>query len=64
MAIAVNRDIVSFTLSPDCFLNPTILLLSITDSSSSHLPDNKGVNYQVFLRALYNFAKVEMRLGR
>jgi dehydrodolichyl diphosphate syntase complex subunit NUS1 len=30
----------------------------------SHLPDNKGVNYQVFLRALYNFAKVEMRLGR
>ncbi|KAF1999480.1 Undecaprenyl diphosphate synthase [Amniculicola lignicola CBS 123094] len=29
-----------------------------------HLPDNKGVNYQVFLRALYNFAKVEMRLGR
>jgi hypothetical protein len=30
----------------------------------SHLPDNKGVNYQVFLRALYNFAKVEMRWGR
>ena len=30
----------------------------------SHLPDNKGVNYQVFLRALYSFAKVEMRLGR
>lgn len=29
-----------------------------------HLPDNKGVNYQVFLRALYNFAKVEMRIGR
>jgi dehydrodolichyl diphosphate syntase complex subunit NUS1 len=29
-----------------------------------HLPDNKGVNYQVFLRALYNYSKVEMRLGR
>ncbi|KAF2663007.1 di-trans,poly-cis-decaprenylcistransferas-like protein [Lophiostoma macrostomum CBS 122681] len=29
-----------------------------------HLPDNKGVNYQVFLRSLYNYAKVEMRLGR
>lgn len=30
----------------------------------SHDPDNKGVNYQVFLRALHKFAKVEMRLGR
>ncbi|KAF2705250.1 di-trans,poly-cis-decaprenylcistransferase [Pleomassaria siparia CBS 279.74] len=29
-----------------------------------HLPDNNGVNYQVFLRALHKFAKVEMRLGR
>ncbi|KAF2118527.1 Decaprenyl diphosphate synthase-like protein [Lophiotrema nucula] len=29
-----------------------------------HLPDNKGVNYQAFLRALYKFAKAEMRLGR
>ncbi|KAF2806640.1 di-trans,poly-cis-decaprenylcistransferase [Mytilinidion resinicola] len=29
-----------------------------------HVPDNVGVNYQVFLRALYNYAKVEMRFGR
>ncbi|ORY19417.1 di-trans,poly-cis-decaprenylcistransferas-like protein [Clohesyomyces aquaticus] len=29
-----------------------------------HLPDNKGVNYQVFVRALHNFARAEMRLGR
>ncbi|KAF2013279.1 Undecaprenyl diphosphate synthase [Aaosphaeria arxii CBS 175.79] len=29
-----------------------------------HVPDNKGVNYQVFLRALCNFAKAEMRVGR
>ncbi|PSN63072.1 di-trans,poly-cis-decaprenylcistransferas-like protein [Corynespora cassiicola Philippines] len=29
-----------------------------------HLPDNKGVNYQVFLRALHSYAKMEMRLGR
>ncbi|KAF2278202.1 di-trans,poly-cis-decaprenylcistransferas-like protein [Westerdykella ornata] len=29
-----------------------------------HLPDNKGVNYQVFLRALHAYAKMEMRLGR
>jgi dehydrodolichyl diphosphate syntase complex subunit NUS1 len=36
----------------------------LTKNVYSHLPDNKGVNYQVFLRALYSFAKVEMRLGR
>ncbi|KAF2468154.1 Undecaprenyl diphosphate synthase [Lindgomyces ingoldianus] len=29
-----------------------------------HLPDNKGVNYQVFIRALHNFSRAEMRLGR
>lgn len=30
-----------------------------------HVQDNAaGVGYQVFLRALYNFAKAEMRLGR
>jgi len=29
-----------------------------------HVPDNTGVNYQVFLRALYNYAKAEMRFGR
>jgi dehydrodolichyl diphosphate syntase complex subunit NUS1 len=39
-------------------------MVGLANTSRSHLPDNKGVNYQVFLRALYNFAKVEMRLGR
>ncbi|KAF2874857.1 di-trans,poly-cis-decaprenylcistransferas-like protein [Massariosphaeria phaeospora] len=29
-----------------------------------HIPDNKGVNYQVFLRALRKYAKAEMRVGR
>ncbi|KAK6342782.1 hypothetical protein TWF718_008169 [Orbilia javanica] len=29
-----------------------------------HLPDNDAVGYQVFLRALYNYAKCEMRFGR
>ncbi|KAF2201756.1 di-trans,poly-cis-decaprenylcistransferas-like protein [Delitschia confertaspora ATCC 74209] len=29
-----------------------------------HVPDNKGVNYQVFIRALHNYSKCEMRLGR
>merc|ERR1711964_908129 len=29
-----------------------------------HVQDNQGVGYQVFLRALYNFANAQMRFGR
>lgn len=29
-----------------------------------HVQDNQGVGYQVFLRALYNYANAQMRLGR
>jgi dehydrodolichyl diphosphate syntase complex subunit NUS1 len=29
-----------------------------------HVKDNKGVNYQVFIRALHNYARCEIRLGR
>ena len=29
-----------------------------------HVQDNTGVGYQVFLRALYNFANATMKLGR
>jgi dehydrodolichyl diphosphate syntase complex subunit NUS1 len=30
-----------------------------------HVPDNaEGVGYQVFLRALHNYAKAQMRFGR
>ncbi|KAH6720404.1 nuclear undecaprenyl pyrophosphate synthase-like protein [Leptodontidium sp. 2 PMI_412] len=29
-----------------------------------HVEDNQGVGYQVFLRALYNFANAQMRFGR
>lgn len=29
-----------------------------------HVEDNQGVGYQVFLRALYNYANVQMRFGR
>lgn len=29
-----------------------------------HVQDNHGVGYQVFLRALYNYANAQMRLGR
>ena len=55
MAAASDGDIVRCLVSTSA---------SNANPNHSHLPDNKGVNYQVFLRALYNFAKVEMRLGR
>ena len=29
-----------------------------------HVQDNAGVGYQVFLRALHNYAKAQMRFGR
>lgn len=29
-----------------------------------HVQDNNGVGYQVFLRALYNYANAQMRFGR
>ena len=29
-----------------------------------HVKDNAGVEYQVFLRALHNFAKAQLRFGR
>ena len=29
-----------------------------------HVQDNTGVEYQVFLRALHNYAKSQMRFGR
>ncbi|KAF1946284.1 Undecaprenyl diphosphate synthase [Clathrospora elynae] len=73
----INTDLIDAQLNdhvssePDLLIlfSPTVMLkgyppwqLRLTEIF--HLPDNKGVNYQVFLRALYNFAKVEMRLGR
>jgi hypothetical protein len=57
MAAEADGDLVSLVVFDT-------LMGRLANMSCSHLPDNKGVNYQVFLRALYNFAKVEMRLGR
>jgi hypothetical protein len=61
VAAAVDGDLVSPFLFPR---STCVERRAQTDNPHSHLPDNKGVNYQVFLRALYSFAKVEMRLGR
>lgn len=61
MAVEVDGD---FVRKPFFLFFSVMIGLRVLTCASSHLPDNKGVNYQVFLRALYNYAKVEMRLGR
>ncbi|KAH7086859.1 di-trans,poly-cis-decaprenylcistransferase [Paraphoma chrysanthemicola] len=73
----INMDLIDAQLSDHVSSEPDLLILfsptvqlkgyppwQLRLTEIFHLPDNKGVNYQVFLRALYNFAKVEMRLGR
>jgi hypothetical protein len=69
MAATVDRDLVSGNLQTwegACTPknNWPVALMYKQLTFCSHTPDNKGVNYQVFLRALHKFAKVEMRLGR
>ncbi|OWY43731.1 Undecaprenyl diphosphate synthase [Alternaria alternata] len=73
----INTDLIDAQLNDHVSSEPDLLILfsptvqlkgyppwQLRLTEMFHLPDNKGVNYQVFLRALYNFAKVEMRLGR
>ncbi|RMZ66724.1 putative NUS1 nuclear undecaprenyl pyrophosphate synthase [Pyrenophora seminiperda CCB06] len=73
----INMDLIDAQLNDHVSSEPELLILfsptvqlkgyppwQLRLTEIFHLPDNKGVNYQVFLRALYNFAKVEMRLGR
>lgn len=73
----INMDLIDAQLSDHVSSEPDLLILfsptvqlkgyppwQLRLTEIFHAPDNKGVNYQVFLRALYNFAKVEMRLGR
>ncbi|KAF2831167.1 Undecaprenyl diphosphate synthase [Ophiobolus disseminans] len=73
----INQDLVDAQLSDHVSSEPDLLILfsptvqlkgyppwQLRLTEIFHLPDNRGVNYQVFIRALYNYAKVEMRLGR
>lgn len=68
----VDAEIETLTIpEPDLLIlfSPTVKLLGyppwqIRLTEIFHVPDNDGVGYQVFLRALYKYAKVEMRFGR
>lgn len=73
----INSELIDAELndhvSPDpdllILFSPTVILkgyppwqLRLTEIF--HLPDNKGVNYQVFIQALKKFGKAEFRVGR
>ncbi|KAF3919713.1 hypothetical protein ABW20_dc0106692 [Dactylellina cionopaga] len=68
----IDAELESLTIpEPDLLIlfSPSVKLLGyppwqIRLTEIFHLPDNDAVGYQVFLRALYNYAKCEMRFGR
>jgi len=73
----INQDLVDAELSESVMGEPDLLVLfgptvelsgyppwQIRLTEIFHVEDNHGVGYQVLLRALYNFANVQMRFGR
>ncbi len=73
----INTELVDAELSESVMGEPELLILfgptveldgyppwQIRLTEIYNVPDNHGVAYQVFLRALYNFAQAQMRFGR
>lgn len=73
----ISVDLVDAELSESVMGDPDLLILfgshvhlsgyppwHIRLTEIFHVRDNQGVEYQVFYRALCNFAKAQMRLGR
>ncbi|KAL1880184.1 hypothetical protein VTK73DRAFT_6215 [Phialemonium thermophilum] len=73
----ISIDLVDAELSESVMGEPDLLILfgphvelsgyppwQIRLTEIFHVTDNQGVGYQVFYRALCNFAKAQMRLGR
>jgi dehydrodolichyl diphosphate syntase complex subunit NUS1 len=73
----INIDLVDAEISESVMGEPDLLVIfGPTVELSSyppwqlrlteifHVQDNQGVGYQVFLRALYNYANAQMRFGR
>lgn len=73
----INVELVDAELSESVMSAPDLLVLfgptaelsgyppwQIRLTEIFHVQDNHGVGYQVFLRALYNFANAQMRFGR
>jgi dehydrodolichyl diphosphate syntase complex subunit NUS1 len=73
----ISVDLVDAELSESVMGEPDLLVLfgpvaelsgyppwQIRLTEIFHVEDNHGVGYQVFLRALYNYANAQMRFGR
>lgn len=73
----ISADLVDAELSESVMSEPDVLIVfgpkaelsgyppwQIRLTEIFHVNDNHGVGYQVFLRALYNYADTQMRFGR
>ena len=73
----ISRDLVDAELTESVMGEPDLLILFGPSSELQgyppwqvrlteifHAKNNTGVGYQVFLKALYSFAKAQMRFGR
>jgi dehydrodolichyl diphosphate syntase complex subunit NUS1 len=73
----ISIDLVDAELSESVMSEPELLILfgptveldgyppwQIRLTEIYNVQDNQGVGYQVFLRALYNYANAQMRFGR
>lgn len=73
----ISVDLVDAEISESVIGEPDLLVLFSPTAELSgyppwqlrlteifHVQDNQGVGYQVFLRALYNYANAQMRFGR
>ena len=73
----ITQDLVDAEITESVMGEPDLLILfgptvqlqgyppwQIRLSEIYHVQDNNGVGYQVFLRALHNYAKAQMKFGR
>ncbi|KAM3084339.1 hypothetical protein ACMFMG_001553 [Clarireedia jacksonii] len=73
----INQELIDAEISESIIGEPNLLILFGPNVELSgyppwqlrlteifHVQDNNGVGYQVFLRALYNYANAQMRFGR
>jgi dehydrodolichyl diphosphate syntase complex subunit NUS1 len=73
----ISQDLVDAEISESVMGEPDLLVLfgptielsgyppwQIRLTEIFHVEDNQGVDYQVFLRALYSYANAQMRFGR
>ncbi|KAL8671170.1 MAG: hypothetical protein Q9168_004323 [Polycauliona sp. 1 TL-2023] len=73
----ISLDLIDAEISESVMTEPDLLILfgpyvklqgyppwQVRLTEIYHSQDNCGVGYQVFLRALYNFAKAQMKFGR